>query len=90
MFFVSQVGQVTALKVKHELGKDSICCLYMKGAPTRPPKSPETASFLPFPHKTHWVADGASFPEERMMGGRRGPNTYSIPLSSAFLQAKGI
>lgn len=41
----------------------------MKRAPKRPLKSPETDSFLPFPHKTHWVADGASFPEEEVKGG---------------------
>lgn len=69
---------------------------YKGSSKVAPIKSSETASFLLFPHKTHCVADGASFPEEEEKRGeddggeRRGPNTYSIPLSYALLQAKGI
>lgn len=63
------IARGESLKVKHKLRKDSISCLHIKGAPKWPLKSSETASFLPFPHKTHCVADGASFPEEEEKGG---------------------
>lgn len=56
----------------------------MKGAPERPLKSPETASFLLLPHKTHWVADGASFPEEEVKGGEDDGGKEGFQTPTAF------